>query len=363
MSQSLLSDARHTVGAVQGPPGAPASLRDFIQKLSTAGCLVRVIDATHWKYDLGKITRESKSPLLFESIKDYPNRRVFTNGLRNISLIGLALGLETGVSREELLEVVRRRIKDPVRPTTVATGPVLENIIQEREIDLSALPIPQWNAVDAGRYLGTWHINVTKDPETGTRNVGVYRMQLLGSKRATVSTNPGSHLAQHVAKAERNGQVLPMAVAIGVSEAVVMAAAAACPYGMDEYELAGGLQQKAVELVRCQTVNLEVPANSEIVIEGLIQPHLRVQDGPFFDYTGTVNTNLNAFVFEATRLLFRNNFILRGASIGVPGAEDHQLFAILSELKLLDFHGSNIKKHVQDMLLKQRLLFWTNSVE
>jgi 4-hydroxy-3-polyprenylbenzoate decarboxylase len=356
-----LSDLRRTVGALREASGAPTSLRDFIQAVSTAGCLTRVREATHWKCDLGKITRESKTPLLFENIEDYPDRRVFTNGLCNISLIGLALGLKSGVSREELLAVVRQRIANPVQPAAAAAGPVLENIIQESEINFAALPIPQWNALDAGRYLGTWHINVTKDPETGVRNIGVYRMQLLSSKWATVSTSPGSHLAQHLAKAEQDGRALPMAVAIGVSEAVVMAAAAACPYGMDEYELAGGLQQRSVELVQCQTVNLEVPANSEIVIEGWIHPHLRVQDGPFFDYTGTVNTNPNAFVFEATRLLFRNDLIFRGASIGMPGAEDHQLFAILAEVKLLDFHGSNIKKRVQDMLLKQRLLFWTNS--
>jgi 4-hydroxy-3-polyprenylbenzoate decarboxylase len=221
--------------------------------------------------------------------------------------------------------------------------------------------VPQWNENDCDRYLGTWHINVTKDPETGVRNVGVYRMQLLGPNRATVSTVPESHLAQHVAKAEKAGCPLPMAVAIGVSEAVIMAAAAAYPYGMDEYDLAGGLQRNAVELIDCPSIKLEVPANSEIVIEGFIHPGVRVQDGPYFDYTGTTNTNPGAFLFEATRLMFRNNPIFRGTSIGVPGAEDHQLFAILAELRLLDFHRSGIKKHIQDGMLKQRLLRWISS--
>jgi UbiD family decarboxylase len=238
---------------------------------------------------------------------------------------------------------------------------VLENILQGSAVNLLTLPVPQWNENDCGRYLGTWHINVTKDPETGQRNVGVYRMQLLGPNQATVSTAPESHLAQHVAKAEKAGRALPMAVAIGVSEAVIMSAAAAYPYGMDEYELAGGLLQKAVELIECQTVNLEVPANSEIVIEGLIHPGVRVQDGPYFDYTGTTNTNPAAFLFEATQIMFRNNPIFRGTSIGIPGAEDHQLLAILAELSLLDFHRSSVKKHIQDMVLKQRLLRWTST--
>ncbi|MGB0103955.1 MAG: UbiD family decarboxylase [Candidatus Sulfotelmatobacter sp.] len=243
----------------------------------------------------------------------------------------------------------------PVKPRLVETAPVLDNIVHAREVDLLKLPVPRWSNHDGGRYLGTWHINVTKDPEAGSRNIGVYRMQLLGPKHATVSASPGSHLSQHFARAEKEGRPLPMAVAIGVSEAVVMAAAAAYPDGMDEYELAGGLQQEPVQLVRCQTVNLEVPAQSEIVIEGLIQPGVRVQDGPYFDYTGKPNTNPNAFLFEATQLMFRSNPIFRGTSIGVPGAEDHQLFALLAELKLRDFHGSRVKRLVQDLLLKRRL--------
>ncbi|MGO9338362.1 MAG: UbiD family decarboxylase domain-containing protein [Terracidiphilus sp.] len=343
----------------QEMPGKSTSLRGFIETLSDAGRLVQVSERTHWRFDLGRITRESKTPLLFENIVDYPGQRVFTNGLRDTELIGLALGLDRGISREDLIAELGQRIANPVSPRVVETGPVLDNILQGRDVNLLVLPIPHWNENDCGRYLGTWHTNVTKDPETGIRNVGVYRMQLLGANQATVSTSPQSHLAQHFAKAEREGRALPMAVAVGTNEAVVMAAAAGYPSGMDEYELAGGLQQQAVEVIRCKTVDIEVPANSEIVIEGAIQPGVRVQDGPYFDYSGTTSTNPSAFLFEASRIMFRNNPIFRGTSIGVPGAEDHQLFAVLAELGLLDFHRSSVKKGIQDMVLKQRLLRWT----
>jgi 4-hydroxy-3-polyprenylbenzoate decarboxylase len=363
MTRTLCDDERVSSGPVDMPSqetaGECVSLRGFLETLSNAGRLVRVRGKTNWRFDLGKITRESRTPLLFENIADYPGQRVFTNGLRDIELIGLALGLGRGLSREDLIAEVRQRVANPVSPKVVETGPVLENVVQGKDINLLALPIPQWNEEDCGRYLGTWHINVTKDPETGIRNVGVYRMQLLGANQATVSTFPQSHLAQHFAKAERDGRALPMTVAIGVSESVIMAAAAGYPDGKDEYELAGGLQQRAVELIQCQTVNLEAPANSEIVIEGMIQPGVRVQDGPYFDYTGTTSTNPTAFVFEASRIMFRNNPIFRGTSIGVPGAEDHQVFAVLAELGLLDFHRSSVKKHIQDMVLRQRLLRWT----
>ena len=330
-------------------------LRHFIEVLSDAGHLVRIPEKTDWKFDIGRMSRQSRTPLLFENIKDYPNQRLFSNGLSDIKAIGLALGLEPGTSGKSLIEEAKKRVATPVKPLLAETGPVLENIVSEGDIDLLRLPAPHWSHHDGGRYLGTWHINVSKDPETGSRNVGVYRMQLLGPRQATVSASPKSHLSRHMANSEKQGQPLPMAVAIGVSEAVIMAAAVAYPYAMDEYELAGGLQQEAVNLVQCQTVNLEVPANSEIVVEGLLRPGIRVQDGPYFDYTGQVNTNPNAFLFEATRLMFRSNPIFRGTSIGVPGAEDHQLFAFLAELKLVDFHGSSTKQAIQNRLLKHRL--------
>ena len=309
----------------------------------------------NWKFEIGRKTRECQTPLLFENIKGYRGLRVFTNGLSDSTSIALALELQFGTTRKALIAEGRKRAANPCKPKLVETGPVLENIVPSNDIDLLKLPVPHWSNLDAGRYLGTWHINVTKDPETESRNVGVYRMQLLGPTRATVSASPQSHLAKHFAKAEKDGRPLPMAVAIGVSEPVILAAAAAYPEGMDEFALAGGLQQQPVELIRCQTVDLDVPANSEIVIEGWIRPGVRVQDGPYFDYTGKPNTNPNAYLFEATQLMFRNNPIFRGTSIGMPGAEDHQLFAFLAELDLVDFHGSRLKRAIQGVLLKRRL--------
>jgi 4-hydroxy-3-polyprenylbenzoate decarboxylase len=336
------------------PPKAESNdLRHFIRVLADAGQLVRIREMVDWRFEIGRIARARRIPLLFENIKDYPGARVFTNGLCSPKTIALALGLNPLREQKNVIEA-GHRVASPIMPKLVETGLVLENIVEGGQLDLLKLPVPQWSDRDAGRYLGTWHINVTKDPETGSRNVGVYRMQLLGSKQATVSASPRSHLARHFAKAERKGEGLPMAVAIGVSETVLIAAAAAYPDGLDEFELASGLQREAVELLRCKTADLEVPAHSEIVIEGFIQPGVRVQDGPYFDYTGNTNTNPRAFLFHATRLTFRSDPIFRGTSIGVPGAEDHQLFAFLARLNLVDFHGSRLKQAVQNMLLRQR---------
>ena len=329
-------------------------LRAFIDRLSAAGKLRRVEQPTDWKLDLGRIIREEHVPLLFENIKDYPGARVFSNGLVDEVCIAIALGLENRRPRAVIREAAKRA-RTAVKPVQVEQGPVLENIVDAAGIDFFKLPVPHWHPQDVGRYIGTWHLNITKDPETGSRNLGVYRMQVVGPREATVSTSSGSHLARQLVKAEAIGQPLEMAVAIGVSEALMIAASAACPFGVDEYELAGGLQNQAVRLVKCRSINHEVPADSEIVIEGLIKPGIRVQDGPYFDYAGKPSTNKNAFLFEATRLLFRNQPIFRGTSIGGPGAEDHQLFALLAQLNLVDFHGAPTKQWVQNQFLKMKL--------
>jgi 2,5-furandicarboxylate decarboxylase 1 len=329
-------------------------LRALVDLLSREGLLRRVERQVDWKYELGEIARTNQAPLLFENIKDYPGQRLFTNGMSSLESMALALGIGREKRRRRIVKEAKKRAANPIKPQVVDCGPVFENVVPGPEIDLLKFPVPLWSRLEAGRYIGTWHINVTRDPETGSRNVGVYRMEVKGPKLASVCTSPKSHLGQHFFKAERAGAPLEMAVAIGTSEAVVMAAGAGCPYGEDEYELAGGLQQEAVRLIRCGTVNLEVPADSEIVIEGIIRPGVRVQDGPYFDYAGAPDSSL-AFLFEATRLLFRNNAIFRGTAIGLPGAEDQQIFSILSALGLFDFHGSWHKRVIQAPLIHWRL--------
>lgn len=331
------------------------NLRSFIDLLSREGCLKRVSGLVDWKCELGEITRASSFPLLFENIKDYPDLRVFTNGLSSLMSMALALGLPPGKNHKSILGEARRKAATPLKPVLTDSGPVLENVVEGQDIDLFKFPVPQWSKYDAGRYIGTWHANVTHDPETGSRNVGVYRMQVLSGNQTTVSTSATSHLAFQFAKAEKQGRPLEMAVVIGAPETVIMAAAAACPLGSDEYDLAGGLGGERVQLVRCQTVNAEVPAESEIVIEGFIKPGIRIQDGPYFDFAGKPTTNPSAFVFEATRLMYRNNPILRGAAVGHCAAEDQQLFSLLSELDLFDFHNSRPRHRLESRLIKSRL--------
>jgi UbiD family decarboxylase len=151
------------------------------------------------------------------------------------------------------------------------------------------------------------------------------------------------------------GKPLDVAVAIGVSEAVFIAAAAGYPCGKDEYELAGALLEKSVELIKCSSIDVDAPADTEILIEGHVMPNVRVLDGPYFDYAGKATSNPKAYLFEATRILFRNSPIFRGAIVGHPRAEDLLLFSVLSEVGLFDFHGSRLRRALQILFLKEHL--------
>jgi len=329
-------------------------LRNFIDVLDKQKVLVRMNREVNWKYDIGKISRLNNNPILFENIMDYPGFQVVTNALCDYSKIALALNLDTSISVNQLHSIFRQRVSHTIDPKIVSKGPVEENKIKENNVNLFMLPVPWWSRADGGRYIGTWHINVSKDPETGRRNLGVYRMMVLDSNHTTVSVSPDSHLDYHIQKARIYGKPLEMSVAIGVSEVLIIAASCAFPLDIDEYCKAGALCNSPVELVRCRTVDLEVPADSEIVIEGVIDPNIRVTDGPFLDYAGITNTNHNAYRFEVTCIMHRNNPIFRGAAVGRPGAEDHVLFSFLSQFGLVDFHGSRLRQKVQNFLLKRR---------
>ncbi len=345
----------HEVGGLkQVTPTGCSDFRGWIASLSAAGKLKHITEPVDWRFDLARRALLAKQPVLFEQIQGYPGQRLLTNGLCDSQAIALALGMPPDTDRTSMTREARLRLSHPVKPRVVERGPILANRVEGSQLSLFDLPVPQWNPIESGRYVGTWHLNISHDPETGTRNVGVYRMQILGPETATVSTSPQSHLGRHMTRAEKLGRPLPMAVVIGAPEAAVIAAAAGLPEGVDELEVAGGLLGEPVEVVTLQGGSLQVPASSEFVLEGEVEPHVRVSDGPYFDYTGKPNTNPSAYLFHVRRLWFRNEPIFRGTAVGQPGAEDHQLFAFLAELGLVDFHGSRLKRLAQSRLLRSQ---------
>ncbi|MDR0306556.1 MAG: UbiD family decarboxylase [Chitinispirillales bacterium] len=328
-------------------------LRSFISELDRRNLLTRVKAKVDWKHEIGRMTRENRGALLFDNIKDYPGYSILTGAMCGKEFIAAALGLNGIVKKSRISVALKERFKYPIKPVIVKGDfPLHDNIISGKDINLYNFPVPLWSEIDGGRFIGTWHLNVTKDPQTGSRNVGVYRMQILSNTTASISVSPASHLALHMNKAESLKKPLEMAVCIGVSELAVMCAAAAFPFSVDEYAMAGSLAQKPLELVKCRGVDLEVPADSEIVLEGEIKLSQRVKDGPYLDYAGVASSNPASFLFEVKNIMHRNNPVFRGTAVGAPGLEDHELLSVLAKLGLVDFHGSRMRQKVLNACLK-----------
>ena len=163
-------------------------LREWIELLGAEGELMRIKAEVDWDLELATIGRRAPkdTALLFENIKDYHitlSTKLFLNGLSSKSRVALMLGMPKDTRKRDLIQIVRKRFNEPVKPVLVESGPVKENIVRGREIDLLQLPVPKWHPLDGGRHIDTFSGTVTKDPETNDINVGVYRGMVVGKTR------------------------------------------------------------------------------------------------------------------------------------------------------------------------------------
>lgn len=193
-----------------------------------------------------------------------------------------------------------RAEEKPIPPRIVSAGPVQEVIQVGSEVDVRTLPISRHFQQDAGRYIGSG-ILVCKDPDTGVRNLSYQRLQIKDRNRFGASLHSRGHIWDYLQRAEAAGQNLEVAVVLGAHPAVHLAAAAKVAMEVDEFDIAGGLLQQPVELVKCQTIDVEVPANAEIVIEGELLANTHEEEGPYGEYTGysTFRSTRNVFVVKA----------------------------------------------------------------
>jgi UbiD family decarboxylase len=325
-------------------------LRGFIETLRKDGELLNVPVSVDWKYEVGGWIRKSvdmrpKGPaLLFENLKGYPaGFRLFTCGLATYPRFAMALGLPKETPPKEIINFYRQRIKKPIEPVMLSTGPVKENVLTGEQVDLLKFPVPWWTPRDGGRYMGTWHGIVSKHTGTGSRNMGMYRMMLHDKQHAGVGFLPFTHLGYHYSECEKKGKPLEIAVVIGAEEIIPMVAATGFSPGADEMSMAGALRGEPLEMVKCETVDLEVPATAEIVVEGVILPHERKPEGPFGEHTGYHGGPVRMRpIFKATAILHRNDPIFRGCLLGKPTTEDHTLYDVIysaAALDMFDTHG------------------------
>jgi len=208
-----------------------------------------------------------------------------------------------------------------IAPKVVQTAPCQEIVIEKGPM-LDLLPIIQCWPHDAGRFI-TLPIVVTKNPDTGVRNVGLYRMQVYDNQTTGMHWQVHKDGAEHFRRERSGGRDrMEVAVAIGADPATVYAASAPLPYGVDEFLLAGFLRNKPLELVKCGTVDLEVPAESEIVLEGYVDLKETRPEGPFGDHTGFYTPRTDFPVFHITRMTMRKDPVYLTTVVGRPPMED-----------------------------------------
>jgi phenylphosphate carboxylase alpha subunit len=327
--------------------------REYLEALIAAGEVVKVEREVDWNLEAGAITRRvcelrERSPL-FLKIKDYPGCRLHGAPMASYRRVAVAMGLAPDTPIREMLEEYERRVQRPVKPMLVKGGPCKENIVTGKEINLLSFPAPIVHDGDGGRYLATWHVIVTKDREqTNWVNWGVYRCMVHNEKYMAVLILPTSDIGRMFAKYEAANEPMPIAIAIGADPCSTMAGTASPGPGVNEADIAGALAQEPIELVKCETVDLEVPADAEVIIEGHVLPGARVDEGPFGEFTGYRTSPRAARpVLKVSAISYRSNPVIPLTNPGLPVEEDDILFSVtwrgdlkaaLAKLPVVGFH-------------------------
>jgi 4-hydroxy-3-polyprenylbenzoate decarboxylase len=327
------------------------SFRHFLETLEQAGELIRIADPVDTDLLISEwADREMKSPgggkaLLFEQpvvdgkVSKFP---VAINTMGSRKRIATALGRE---SIDEIAQEIQLilKAKPPTdlregfallkqgihllhaRPKNVREAACQEVVHQIESngdhFSLRDLPILKCWPKDGGRFITLPNVH-TRDPETGARNVGVYRMQIFDERTTAMHWQVHKVGARHGKRYYERNERMPVAVTLGGDPALSFAATAPLPDGLDEILFAGFLRRKSIEIVKCKTIDLEVPADVDFVLEGYVQPGEMRAEGPFGDHTGYYTAIEDYPVFHLTAITHRRDAVYPTTIVGIPPMED-----------------------------------------
>jgi UbiD family decarboxylase len=311
--------------------------REHLTALEERGKLIRIKRQINKDTELMPLVRwqfrglqeEDRKAFVFENVSDSKGRRYampVTVGTLAATTAIYAIGLMC--KAEEIHDRWTRAQLQPIEPLKVASGPVQEVVWRGKDLlnghGLEMIPVPiSTPGFDNAPYLtsANW---ITKDPETGIYNIGNYRSQIKSADRAG-GFFASQHMGQHWRKCKAKGTPLQAAIAIGVIPSIAYAATAKIPYDFDEYRLAGGLAGEPVELLKCVTVDLEVPATAEIVIEGTIPTDAVEPEGPFGEYPGYMGHRTISPYLEVTCITHRRDAIYTALMSQFPPSESSKI--------------------------------------
>lgn len=289
--------------------------------MESDGELIRITNEVDTLFEISGYIRNTSDvegpAILFENVKGssmpvigglYGNRRLMLKALQ--------------VTSNEAINKYLAATNNITAPRLVDSGPCKDVVKKGDQASLDELPIPTYSELDSGPYI-TAGVAITRDIDDGTGNASIYRFEKQGERQLGILAEPPHHGGIHYNKAEAQKKPLEIAIAIGVSPGVQVCTQWEAAYGVNELTLASALQGERLEVVKCETVDLQVPARAEIVIEGLIRPDKRQMEGPFGEYTGYYTSAYPKPVIEVTAITHRHNPIYQAALTGLPTTDNH----------------------------------------
>jgi UbiD family decarboxylase len=337
---------------------AYADLREYLSALENKGKLKRVKKEVDKDWEVAAVCRQlfkkipphKRPALLFENVKGF--QIPIVAGVLGASKEIYAIGLETD-SVEGINQKWDRALENPLAPRMVSTGPCKENIWHGDQVDLLKLPVPIWTVgEDPGPFFTSPYV-ITKDPETGNRNVGTYRMQVKGRNKTGFLIGVRQDAAWHLRQNNRQNKPTPAAVVIGTDPSIGYVSVSKMSEALDEFAVAGALRGAPVDLVRCETVPLEVPATAEIVLEGEIPPNALENEGPFGEYTGYMGPAGDQPFFNVKCMTFRNNPVYQAFISQMPPSESSCIRGIGREWPLFKHLKHTLRFPIKDLRLKE----------
>jgi len=330
-------------------------LRAFVQDVEKMGELRRINHAD-FDIELGAITEvaaESSScpMLLFDDIKGYPKGfRIVTNLLHTQKRLAPVVGLPGDLEKVPFVKAWKDKLGKVgyIPVTEVKDGPVLENVIT-KDIDILKFPVPKWHELDPGRYFGTGAITITRDPDSGYVDCGIFRIAVHDGSTLGIYISTARHLKVIAEKYWSKGKNCPVAVCTGTDPSLFLSAAfPGVPFGVSELSFAGWLRGESVKVINGSLTGLPIPATAEIALEGEIPPPdvESMMEGPFGEATGYyASVPSKRPVIHIRRIMHRENPILHGAPPmkPFPGmyhfGVNWRAAAIWNELERADING------------------------
>lgn len=308
-------------------------MRDFIQEAEARGLLHRIKAEVDWDLELShiaKLNEESQGPaLLFENVKDYDSP-VITSVCTTTERLALIMGMPGESSLVDIMRMWVEKNEDRIPPRYVDNAPCKENIMMGDDVDLFRFPAPKFYPLDGGRFFGTAHFVVTKDPDTGWVNLGTYRLQLLDKNHLGTQFIKGKHADIMLKKYQKLKEPMPVAVVVGCDPILFLMGASRLSAFESEYDFAGSIRGEAIDVVKAETNDLPVPATAEIVVEGEVDADAFMDEGPFGEYTGYysgVGTDPRNFI-DVKCVTHRTKPVFWSTTVGRAVTDTHMTMAL-----------------------------------